>query len=181
MSDVNKNDWRDFLAHYGVKGMKWGKHKRRDYIPAGTVGKFNYGKDSRYGSMDRGIYVRTEKYSKSEPSVGNKIGVQLYRGGQGAERHKRKLKRDTYLTFFNTTPGGLGKKAEKKYLDKYWQDENYSKKHNRKALGGVLTKEYAEDGVSYNINLSLAKRKVKSATAKAKSKAKKFLSKLFGR
>ena len=21
------NDWRDYLAHYGVKGMKWRHHK----------------------------------------------------------------------------------------------------------------------------------------------------------
>lgn len=181
MSDVNKNDWRDFLAHYGVKGMKWGKHKKRDYIPAGTIGKYNYGKDSRDGLIDRGFFVRTEKYNKSTPYMGNKIGVQLFRGTYGTEGQKRKLKRDTRLSFYNTTPGGLGKKAGKKYEDKYWSDDNYSKKHNRKALGGVLTKTYAEDGVSYNINLSLAKRKVKSATAKAKSKAKKFLSKLFGR
>lgn len=65
------NDWRDYLAHYGVKGMKWRKHK---YI-TGEDGHYTYqlgnfvsrfGRDSyptnRWGYRTTGRYV----------SVGNK-------------------------------------------------------------------------------------------------------------
>lgn len=59
------NDWRDYLAHYGVKGMKWRKHK---YI-TGEDGHYTYQLGnfvSRFGRDDYGTnrlgYRTTGRY-----------------------------------------------------------------------------------------------------------------------
>lgn len=45
MDYYGNNDWRDYLAHYGVKGMKWRKHK---YLS-------NVNGDYQYSSVFNGI------------------------------------------------------------------------------------------------------------------------------
>lgn len=78
----------DYLAHYGVKGMKWKKHKVTEYDPnmgtwtRSTIFEDGKGKgvvlsksrDTRTDETAAGIsFVNTRKRSKSTPSI-NKIG-----------------------------------------------------------------------------------------------------------
>lgn len=48
------NDWRDYLAHYGVKGMKWRKHKYKDKI--GDIYEYASGKLGEGGRAIAGAY-----------------------------------------------------------------------------------------------------------------------------
>ena len=69
MDYYGNNDWRDYLAHYGVKGMKWRKHKYARKI----------GEEYEYNLPDRtitGRYFRTGK----DPNSGFGVYRDTYKG-----------------------------------------------------------------------------------------------------
>ena len=55
------NDWRDYLAHYGVKGMKWRKHKKKDLNSAlgDAISKISDSADTKR----RNVFFNARKYA----------------------------------------------------------------------------------------------------------------------
>lgn len=156
---LDNNDYRDFLMHYGVKGMRWGKRKRIRYNPvgAGTIQPYNNNKDIK------GVFIRTENYRKNgmnNKMAGHKAGVEYTKYGGNKK-----------VSLYST----LGKR----YEDKYWNNEE---KYNRRTkTGGVLEKQWAEDGVRYSLNLTVAKKKVSAVSNKVKAKGQSFISRVAGK
>lgn len=115
------NDWRDYLAHYGVKGMKWKKHK---YI-TGENGHYTYqlgnfvsrfGSDSnptnRWGYRTTGRYVTVGKNNQLRVNLtkttNKRQGKTWYSGFTSAGATKdgsTKSKRIGRLTFTRDEDG----------------------------------------------------------------------------
>lgn len=111
MEAWRKQFYENELYHYGVKGMKWGKRKKRVYA---------YSRDGI-----RRLGFRTQNPNKTQ-----------YPNSVGVEFDTRKGRRS--ISFYNT-----GNK-------KYWRDgEKYTKEEK-----GAVSREYAEDGSVYTLNIS---------------------------
>ena len=132
----SKNDYRyylehrlsesdDYLAHYGVKGMKWKQHKKRDVT-------FEKRIDPTTGTRDYRIDFNKHK------NWSDGIGVRVTPKNKYTNRS---------ISVYNTTRTKWDKK-----------NDDYVYEHKKK---GRLTKERAEDGVSYTLDLSKKKRKKK--------------------
>lgn len=129
----SKNDYRyyrenrllysdDFLAHYGVKGMKWGKKKVT----------FEKRTDSYSGAKDYRIdFNKHEHWSDG-------IGIRYDNGKKTGKKS---------LSVYNTTRTKWDKK-----------NDDYVYENKKK---GRFSKQRAEDGVEYSIDLSKRKKKKK--------------------
>lgn len=130
----SKNDYRyylehrlaesdDYLAHYGVKGMKWKKHLKRAMVPNDlTFEKKAY----KWGdNTAKGVRLDFDKHN----GWSNGVGVELQKNKKTGEKS---------LRFYNT---------RRVKLDK----EGYAKIERKRK--GRFEKSRGEDGVAYTIDI----------------------------
>lgn len=150
----SKNDYRyylenqlmhsdDFLAHYGVKGMKWKKHLKAGSVPKDLTyekRKFDIG-NTEYKDYRLDFDKHYDKDGSRSWSEG--VGVRVSRDKDSGERK---------LSLYNTKRVKLDKDGYAKY------------EHKKK---GRFEKTRAEDGVSYDVDLTKRKdrKKVKKKHA----------------
>lgn len=76
------NDYRDYLAHFGVKGMKWGKHlfgeDKNQFHSETTAGVYKNLKRSADDAVNRAIYmtkITGDRNSKDAKSAWQMAGI----------------------------------------------------------------------------------------------------------
>lgn len=99
------------LYHYGVKGMKWGKHKTPFY-------KYS---DSRRGTVERSIGMYLE--SRKNNPYPNSISVGYKKGKGGTSVYLHNTKNNTYFDSGETNTGSSRGAFKKTYAD---DGANYS-------------------------------------------------------
>lgn len=67
MEYYGNNDWRDYLAHYGVKGMKWGEHKIS--LKDQAIQKIDELRERESIRGNSGFYINKKKKKKSKKST----------------------------------------------------------------------------------------------------------------
>lgn len=71
------NDYRNYLAHYGVKGMKWGHHKNESTIGgAGNINAAPTGGGTRIGPVN--FRLGQDTSTSLKPTRGNNSRVSLF-------------------------------------------------------------------------------------------------------
>ena len=159
----SKNDYRyylenqlmhsdDFLAHYGVKGMKWRKHLKRAAIP----------KDLTYEKRVSDFGDTTYKdYRLDFDKKNDKKGNRIWSHGVGIQTRTDKSTGEKKLVAYNT---------RRVKLDK----DGYAKVEVKKK--GRFEKSRGEDGVEYSVDLTKKKdmKKVKHKKAAQKVGAGQF-------
>ena len=136
MDYYGNNDWRDYLAHYGVKGMKWRKHRylRTDgnghyeyNLPGG--GTIRYGTDNyetnRLGYKTTGKYITTGKMNQNRlvftKSTNDRRRENTYTGfttlGASEKTRSKKLGRLTVTRDEDGTTLSYTKKRKKTAAD----------------------------------------------------------------
>ena len=100
------NDYRDYLAHYGVKGMKWRNHKYLkkigDFYEYNVTGQ-GYLKDAdRYSSRSRAAQARADKASGIKS---NSAWNRMYTNRLIQQRNARKA-RDSYNAYLTKSLSG---------------------------------------------------------------------------
>lgn len=103
--------WKRELYHYGVKGMKWGKHKTPFY-------KYE---DSRRGTIEKAIGMYTES-RKNNPYAHN-IQVGYTKGKGGTSVYLHNTRNNTYFKSGETNTGSSKGAFKKSYAE---DGANYS-------------------------------------------------------
>lgn len=144
----SKNDYRyylehrlaesnDYLAHYGVKGMKWKQHLKRAMIPKDlTIEKDGY----KWGDYSaKGIRLDFDKHRGKDGKVNwsNGVGIQIEKNKKTGEKS---------LRFYNTRRVKL-------------DNEGYAKIESKRK--GRFAKSRGEDGVDYSIDIHSPKKSKK--------------------
>ena len=156
MSDVNKNDWRDFLAHYGVKGMKWGKRKKLYQLGGKGVETFRGGwtNSNKIGEERLWQLRRHRLYNNELRKTGN------YNGQKAVYQFNGKARPTSNATAKRLSAANRG-------------NPNYTDHKNRHRDLMIAA--------SKKIKPYLRKKKIKSFTKKSINKAKNFITGLFKR
>lgn len=110
MDYYGNNDWRDYLAHYGVKGMKWRHHKYKDEngsINSSTyeynvgritgrlgtnkygAGRTGYKTTSRFVSLGKSNQYKVSAHKTSHPTRGTEYGVSTTLGWSNKSSTKK--------------------------------------------------------------------------------------------
>lgn len=104
MDYYGNNDWRDYLAHYGVKGMKWRKHKYKDKI--GDIYEYASG-----------------KLGEGKMAVKNFVDYKVTGKGYLRDAKKNRLKADKYSSYSygsaQAARGRMHNSLASKQLEKY--------------------------------------------------------------
>ena len=143
----SKNDYRyylenqlmhsdDFLAHYGVKGMKWKKHLKRAAIP----------KDLTFERRTDPFNNNVKNYRLDFDKHYGKDGKREWSEGVGIRTLHDKKTGERKITAYNT---------RRVKLDK----DGYAKTESKNL--GRLSKSRAEDGVEYTVDLTSRKNRKK--------------------
>ena len=174
MDYYGNNDWRDYLAHYGVKGMKWRNHKyitgengRYTYNIGGITGRFGTDKQDSSG---RTGYKTTSKYLTLGKNNQHRVNV-------GKTTHPTK---DTTYSAFTTL--GASKKAKTKKIGRFTitRDEDgtsieYKKKRAKTKVDKMLEKNKKAVSIVNATGTKTWKKAISNTSSAEKPKSKKPL------
>lgn len=106
--------YNDYLLHYGVKGMKWRKHKRPDY--PNSMSEYNYRQTYPAYQRDMKNMVTTiKKAADAKPSSKN---------------IKKQVRRDHPISYRVNKASSTYNKSKKKALSAYTKARNFNAQHN---------------------------------------------------
>lgn len=178
MEYYGNNDWRDYLAHYGVKGMKWRNHKYAkkigDWYDYNITGQGYLRDADAYNKLSRDSSARARSLSSS-----SKTNKQWGKNSVQAMTYSEKA-RKSYANYKNKSLAG---RLAKNMPDTGYGPGSYQTGNKRtQNLAGVAparrklkvrqTKEKAKAVVK---NTGTKIKKAKNRVSKVLGKAKKKL------
>lgn len=163
MDYYGNNDWRDYLAHYGVKGMKWKNHKYvnglKDFID--------------YKITGHGYLRDADKHTRQSNLFKNKAGTGVYLKGPKKNDHylKKSIDHDIAAenSYWNYGKHSLGGKLNR-------QVQKITKK---KRIPDYL--DYTNNRGRYNNLSSMLSTRRELKKRQRKEKAKNLVNKILGK
>lgn len=176
MEYYGNNDWRDYLAHYGKKGMTWGKHKYTGIVN----GEYIYGTE-RVGIRNRnfmtGSIVKrasqvknpSNAYRRRVDAIQESINNALSDEARSKEKTKKDKKTDKKVDYDKD----LAKTANDVIMGKYGAGDDRKKQIEKMGLSYAVVQNKVNELMGSSKRHTVTKddlKKVESFYSKSKDK-----------
>ena len=180
------NDYRDYLAHYGIKGMKWGKHL------FGLDNRWNYGVNNKIYDENKKYYAGTAKYGdgfirrKNNNEKSYTENTSNIRTAAGKNLRKAQALRVQYKEWMDkgdNRQSGIGRWASKRAAEYRSEATKAQKTYNKSAYGRInkASRDFVKAKKAVSRVLSRAKKRVVSFGSSTINKGRRLINRFFGR